>query len=70
MILEFIEDQVVDDLVEAVTELGQAGYKVALDDFTMIAEYDRLLRVADYVKLDYAALGPDGFAKQLAALEP
>jgi EAL and modified HD-GYP domain-containing signal transduction protein len=68
---EILEGQVIDDdLVEAVAELNDRGYKIALDDFEYSPEADLLLPLADYVKLDYAELGPDGFAEHVRLLSP
>jgi EAL and modified HD-GYP domain-containing signal transduction protein len=68
---EILEDQMVDDdLVEAVAELRELGYQIALDDFEPSAGYERLLPHADYVKLDYAALGPTRFAQHFELLAP
>jgi EAL and modified HD-GYP domain-containing signal transduction protein len=56
--------------VEAVAELSERGYKIALDDFEYAPEADPLLPLADYVKLDYVALGRAGFAEHVKLLEP
>ena len=66
---EILEGQLVDDeLLEAITTLRRAGYRIALDDFELSPAQEPLVPLADYVKLDYAALGPEGFAEQLEML--
>ena len=64
---EILEDQLVDaDLTDAVRELKDRGYAIALDDFTYSPEQEPLLKLADFVKLDYMTLGPEAFATQMA----
>jgi c-di-GMP phosphodiesterase len=68
---EILEGQRVDeDLVEAVRALKRQEYRIALDDFIFGRELEPLLRLADVVKLDYAALGPEGFAEQIELIQP
>ena len=40
------------EVVDGVKRLKQQGYGIALDDFKYSPEYDELLELADYVKLD------------------
>ena len=71
VVLELLEDQVVDQaLVEAVTQLRQGGYLVALDDFTLTPEVEPLLPRIDIVKLDLRALGADGLTRLARELAP
>ncbi len=68
---EILEDQLVDDeLVEAVRELKQLGYKISLDDFHFSPEYEPLLALADVVKLDHMTLGEQDFARHVELLKP
>jgi EAL and modified HD-GYP domain-containing signal transduction protein len=52
-VLEVLETIEVDDEVEAgVRRLAAAGYRIAIDDFVWGTPAERLLPLADYVKLD------------------
>lgn len=58
VVLELLERDAVDaDFVARVTELAEAGYELALDDFSWSDELEPLVRVATHVKLDVRALG-------------
>ncbi|MCW8334979.1 EAL and HDOD domain-containing protein [Vibrio paucivorans] len=46
-----------DDLFEAIKELSQRGYLIALDDFVYNLEWERFLPYVHIVKLDLMALG-------------
>jgi EAL and modified HD-GYP domain-containing signal transduction protein len=71
VVLELLEDQAVDDeLIEAIDELREDRYRVALDDFDFDANADRLLDHVDIVKLDLLALGRERFAEKVARLAP
>ena len=48
-----------DELLDAVKELYQAGYMIALDDFTSTSEWERFLRYTHIVKLDIMQMGLD-----------
>lgn len=48
-----------DELLDAVKELYQAGYMIALDDFTSTPEWERFLRYTHIVKLDIMQMGLD-----------
>jgi c-di-GMP-related signal transduction protein len=53
VVLEVLETVFVDDaLVEGVTALVKAGYRIALDDFEWGSGHERLIPLASYVKLD------------------
>lgn len=55
-VLEVLETLDVDDaIVDACISLKQRGYEIALDDYTPSPHMDRLLDIADYVKLDFRA---------------
>jgi c-di-GMP-related signal transduction protein len=55
-VLEVLETvQVTDEVVTACKELKQLGYSIALDDFLPGTSSDRLLGLADYIKLDFQA---------------
>jgi EAL and modified HD-GYP domain-containing signal transduction protein len=52
-VLEILETVVIDEsLVKAVAGLRKKGYKIALDDFVYSRDWDSLLKIADYVKID------------------
>ncbi|WP_156042957.1 EAL and HDOD domain-containing protein [Marinobacterium lacunae] len=58
LVIEVLEDVKVDDtLIDSVKRYKSAGYRIALDDFVYSPEYDRLLELADIVKVDILALG-------------
>jgi EAL and modified HD-GYP domain-containing signal transduction protein len=53
VVLEVLETVRVDDVVvDGVTRLTAAGYRIALDDFVWGSGHERLLPLASYVKLD------------------
>lgn len=56
-------------VIAGVHRLKQQGYKIALDDFKYSPEYDELLELADYVKLDVLELGQAGITEELAKLK-
>ncbi len=69
--VEILEGQLVDDaLIGAVRELKHQGYRIALDDFEFQPEFAPLIELADVVKLDHLALGPERFAAQVELLKP
>lgn len=71
VVLEILEHQLVDEpLLERVAQLREAGYALALDDFTYSPGIERLLTLVDYVKLDLLGLGPDGLIREAERLRP
>ncbi|MFC7531120.1 EAL and HDOD domain-containing protein [Actinoplanes sp. GCM10030250] len=53
VVLEILETVHVDDeVIDGITALSDAGYKIALDDFVWGSGHERLLGLASYVKLD------------------
>jgi len=52
-------------LIDRLVRLRAEGHSLALDDFFPSPELERLLPLADHVKLDYAAYGPHGLAAVL-----
>jgi EAL and modified HD-GYP domain-containing signal transduction protein len=70
VVLELLEDQVVDrQLIDRCVQLRQAGYSLALDDFRLTPETERLVSLASIVKVDVRAEGVEGAARQVAALD-
>lgn len=60
VVVEILETCIpTDELLEAVKELYQAGYMIALDDFTSTPEWERFLRYTHIVKLDIMQMGLD-----------
>ncbi|MBB1464655.1 EAL domain-containing protein [Vibrio sp. SG41-7] len=58
VVVEILETcQPTDELLEAVKELYQAGYMIALDDFTSTPEWERFLKYTHIVKLDIMQMG-------------
>jgi c-di-GMP phosphodiesterase len=67
VLLELLEGQLIDEpLIAALTDLKNEGHRIALDDFQHTPAADRLLDLADVVKLDLVALGRAGLAREVA----
>jgi len=54
-VLETVEPS--DKVIEACHDLKIAGYKLALDDFTWVPGIERLVELADYIKVDFLISG-------------
>ena len=53
IVLEILETSVIDDnAVSIIKEFKSKGFKIALDDFTYTDEWEPLIPLSDYVKLD------------------
>jgi c-di-GMP-related signal transduction protein len=66
-LLETVEPD--DEVVNACKALKQAGYLLALDDFVFDEKYEKLLLLADILKIDFMASSPEKrqwFAKRYA----
>lgn len=48
-----------EDVVAACRGIKQAGYQLALDDFVFRPEFEALIPIADYIKVDFLATPPD-----------
>jgi EAL and modified HD-GYP domain-containing signal transduction protein len=60
VVLEILETVAVDDeVVKACKQLKQAGFRLALDDFSPDNDCRQLVDLADYVKIDYRASGTE-----------
>jgi len=69
VVLEVLEDiDYDDDLLANMIRLRDLGYRFALDDFSWRPGAERVVPLADYVKLDVMALGLDGVAAQIKLL--
>jgi c-di-GMP-related signal transduction protein len=56
-VIEVLESVVIDDeVVEGCRRLVEAGFRLALDDFVWVPDAERLLELAEVVKLDVLAL--------------
>jgi EAL and modified HD-GYP domain-containing signal transduction protein len=68
--LEILEEELLDErFVHALIELKRQGYRLALDDFEYSVSAERVLPLADVVKLDLLALGREGMAREVARLK-
>ena len=57
IVLEVLENEVPDEqLITGLENLAHSGYPVALNDFIYTPKFDRLLEIAQYVKLDISIL--------------
>ena len=69
-VLEIIEDiKPSKQVVAGIKRLKQQGYGIALDDFIYSPDYDDLLELADYVKLDVLELDKDSIIEGLETLK-
>lgn len=69
VVLEVLETIEVDDEVVAfVGALVEAGYSIALDDFIVGSDHERLLDVATYVKIDLASAEEHELRAEVARL--
>lgn len=67
--LEILEDVEVDDtLVEAVRQLSEQGFEIALDDFVLTPQVMPLVELADLIKIDYMHTDRSRLPAQLAFL--
>jgi EAL and modified HD-GYP domain-containing signal transduction protein len=60
VVLEVLEDVAPDeDVVQALSRLSAEGYKIALDDFVYSDDKLPLVRLADYIKIDFRLSHPE-----------
>lgn len=70
VVIEILENTEIDErLVNKVQELKQRGYEVALDDYSFLPEYDPLVPLADYIKIDLMHISEVTLKDSLAQLE-
>lgn len=68
-VLEILEDiKPTKEVIAGVKRIKDQGYKISLDDFRYSPEYDELLKLADFVKIDVIALDAEEVVQQLNAL--
>ncbi|MBG0818543.1 EAL and HDOD domain-containing protein [Planomonospora sp. ID82291] len=67
VVLEVLETvQIDDEVIEGVRRLAAQGFAIALDDFVLGNDHERLLEVASYVKLEVAGIDPDLLRERIA----
>ncbi len=66
VVIEVLETVMVDqDLVEVISGLKRKGFYIALDDFTWTPEFEPLIALADFIKVDWLAT-PQGEIERIA----
>ena len=69
-VVEVLEDVVADaGSVEALVRLKKLNYRIALDDFVYRQDLVPMIRLADFIKLDYRVLGERGYREQMRFLK-
>ncbi|PCJ47288.1 MAG: EAL domain-containing protein [Moraxellaceae bacterium] len=69
LIPEILENVLVnDDVIQEVKNLVDVGYQFALDDFIYSEEWEPLIPLASFIKLDVMDLGVEGVKEQLDKL--
>jgi c-di-GMP-related signal transduction protein len=69
-VLELLETlELSPDLIRVCKELKAEGYRLALDDFTWSPEWQPLVELADYVKVDLSATTPEQRSELKKALK-
>lgn len=70
VVLELLEDVAPSaEIIEGVKRLKKQGYRIALDDFQYSPEYDELLPLADFIKIDVLEIGDKGVLRELSYLK-
>ncbi len=70
IVLEVLENDVPDEqLISGLEELAKTGYRIALNDFIYTPKFDRLLEIAQYVKLDVSILSDKDLETHVALLK-
>lgn len=60
LVVEILETvHITDEILDACHRLREAGYLLAIDDFTYQPGYDRLIEMADIIKVDFKISPPD-----------
>jgi len=69
-VLEILESlEPTPELIAACRNLKSAGFRLALDDFTWKPEFDPLVELADYIKVDFSITGAEERKKLLEKLK-
>lgn len=67
VVLEVLETvQIDDEVIEGVRRLAAQGFAIALDDFVLGNDHERLLEVASYVKLEVSGIDPELLRERIA----
>jgi c-di-GMP phosphodiesterase len=70
VVIEILENTLVDErLVKKITDLKKLGYQFALDDYSFLPEYDPLVPLVDYLKIDLMHVSKEALKDQLLQLE-
>jgi len=70
IVLEVLEDIAVDhELIDSLKRLKEEGYEIALDDFILDSNNEKLVPFADVIKIDLMALTQKQLIEQVVALK-
>lgn len=70
VVLEILEDTVVDDaLIAGLQQLKKQGFTLALDDFIYASEWDPVLPLVDYIKVEIPALSKEEIKQHVTRLK-
>ena len=70
IVLEVLENEVPDDdLQTGLEDLAKKGYRIALNDFIYTPKFDRLLEIAQFVKLDVSILSDEDLKTHVEILQ-
>lgn len=71
VVVEILENvQPTSEILEAVKELKEAGYKIALDDFVLLPGYEPLIEMADIIKVDFRITNSPEERKKMREILP
>ena len=71
VVVEILENvQPTSAILEAVKELKEAGYKIALDDFVLLPGYEPLIEMADIIKVDFRITNSPEERKKMREILP
>jgi len=66
VVVEILEDVAAEDeVVEAIKDAKKQGYMIALDDFVFMEHLEKLVALADIIKIDFLELSRDEIKKQV-----
>jgi len=70
VVLEILEDTIVDDaLIAGLQQLKKQGFTLALDDFIYSSEWEPILPLVDYIKVEIPALNRDEIKQHVSRLK-
>lgn len=71
IVVEILEDvPPTDNIIHRCKILSDAGYRIALDDFVYAPIYDKLLEIADIVKIDFRAMSISDIREMVEKIKP